>query len=165
MKLNNQRTRKFILSALLIALAGASLIWAPFRPVQAQGNTWTTKADMPTGRSGLSAAEINGKLYAVGGNNGGVLQVYDPQTNSWMSMASMPTGRSGLAAEVIDGKLYAVGGLYFGTPQYVLEVYDPQTDTWTYKAIMPTARGALAAAAIDGKLYVVCGFYGRIMQI
>ncbi len=165
MKLNNQRIRKFILPALLVAiLTGASLIWAPFRPVQAQGNTWTTKANMPTGRSGLAAAEINGKLYAVGGNNGGVLQVYDPQTNSWMSLASMPAGRSGVAAAVIDGKLYAVGGLNFGTPQNALQVYDPQTDTWTSKASMPTARGALGAAVIDGKLYAVGGTNGSNTQ-
>jgi N-acetylneuraminic acid mutarotase len=164
MKFNNHRTRKFILPALMIALAGASLIWAPFRPVQAQGNTWTTKANMPTGRSGLAAAEINGKLYAVGGTNSGVLQVYDPQTNSWMSMASMPTARGFLAAAAIDGKLYVVGGLYFGTPQNALQVYDPQTNTWTNKASMPTARGSLAAAVIDGKLYAVGGTNGSNTQ-
>lgn len=164
MKLNNQRIRKFILPALLVALTGASLIWAPFRPVQAQGNTWTTKADMPTGRGGLAAAEINGKLYAVGGINSGVLQVYDPQTNSWMSRASMPTARGFLAAAAIDGKLYAVGGIYFGTIHNALEVYDPQTDTWTSKTSMPTARGSLAVVAIDGKLYAIGGTNGSGSQ-
>ncbi len=54
-------------------------------------DTWdTTKADMPTGRWGLSAVAFDGKIYVFGGTTGigatvyASVQVYDPQTNTWM---------------------------------------------------------------------------------
>ena len=62
---------------------------------------WTTKAPMPTPRTGLAAGVVNGILYAVGGNDGvsflGTVEAYDPATNTWTTKASMPTVRTGLA--------------------------------------------------------------------
>ena len=73
---------------------------------------WTTEAPMPTARQFLGAGVVNGKLYAVGGYTGGVLdtvEAYDPATNAWRTRASMPTMRCCLAAGVVHGILYAVG--------------------------------------------------------
>ena len=46
-------------------------------------NTWTTDASMPTARDGLGAGVINGKLYAVGGENSTgqlrTLEVFNPR--------------------------------------------------------------------------------------
>lgn len=38
-------------------------------PSPIPGNFWTAKADMPTARAYLAAAELNGKVYAIGGMN------------------------------------------------------------------------------------------------
>ena len=64
----------------------------------AQGDTWATKASMPTARDNLTgqAQAIDGKLYVAGGRdqfdtNLGTLEVYDPATDTWTSKASMPT--------------------------------------------------------------------------
>src|SRR5207247_2685806 len=35
-------------------------------------NTWSAAAPMPTARSSLTAATVKGKIYAIGGANGGV---------------------------------------------------------------------------------------------
>jgi hypothetical protein len=84
--------------------------------IQDSPGTWTTKAPMPTARVYLGlAAASNGKLYAVGGENGGLLlatvEEYNPATNTWATKAPMPTARAGLGfAAAGNGKLYAVGG-------------------------------------------------------
>ncbi len=75
-------------------------------------NTWSTAAPMPTARGGLSAAVVNGKIYAIGGINSGVrlstVEVYDPATNTWSAAASMLTPREILAAAAVNGKVYAI---------------------------------------------------------
>jgi N-acetylneuraminic acid mutarotase len=123
---------------------------------------WWWGPDMPTARQDLAAAEINGKLYVVGGFNGGslnALEIYDPSLGGWIASTPMITARNVLAAVAIDGKLYAVGG-YRGDFQDALEIYDPVSKTWAIGSKMPTARGDIAAATIDGKIYVVGGYDG-----
>ena len=76
-------------------------------------NKWTTGPSMPTPRSGVMTAVINGKLYAIGGNNGVQLsnvEIYDPATNTWTTGTAEPTARYGGAAGVIGSKIYATGG-------------------------------------------------------
>jgi N-acetylneuraminic acid mutarotase len=129
-------------------------------------NAWTEKAGRPGqfwARAGLAAAEIDGKLYAVGGKDGsntigGTLEVYDPPSNAWTIGRAMPTRRWLLAGGAINGKLHAVGGSNTSDVTVnTLEVYDPATTEWTARAGMPTARHWLAAAVIDGTLYTVGG--------
>ena len=74
---------------------------------------WTSGAPMPTPRSGLMTAVINGKLYAIGGNNGASLatvEIYDPATNTWTTGTPEPTARYGGAAGIIGSKIYVTGG-------------------------------------------------------
>ncbi len=131
------------------------------------GNTWTTKAPMPTARYHLSVGVIGGKLYAVGGNNGGLLNTneeYDPASNTWTTKAVMPTARDGLSAGVIGGRLYAVGGDNGGLLN-ANEEYDPASNTWATKAAMPTARQCSSAGVTGGKLYVVGGGNGSLSYV
>ncbi|MCG2726762.1 MAG: hypothetical protein L6420_11040, partial [Elusimicrobia bacterium] len=120
------------------------------------GNTWLTKAVMPTARSNLAAVAVGGKIYAIGGLGGTQKenQEYDPAANSWTGKAVMTTARNALASAVVGGKLYAIGGTG-GTNKN--EEYDPETNTWTTKAVMPTARYALVAATVGGKVYAIGG--------
>src|SRR5471032_1965922 len=116
--------------------------------------SWTTKADMPTGRYNLAVGVDHGIAYAVGGDDTinvlNTLEAYDPATNSWTTKASMPTARYGLAVGVIHGIFYAVGGVADSGFSSALEAYDPATNSWTTKAPMPTARGGLAVGVING---------------
>ena len=56
---------------------------------------------MPTARGGLGVAVANGKIFAIGGLNGGLPlntnEQFDPNTNQWTSKAPLPTARSGFA--------------------------------------------------------------------
>jgi N-acetylneuraminic acid mutarotase len=129
---------------------------------------WMTKASMPTARTYLGVAAINGILYAVGGHiTGGAggailatLEAYDPASNTWTTKAPMPTARYLLATAAVNGVLYAVGGTNSqsgNSDLATVEAYDPASDTWTTKAPMPTARFGFRLAAINGILYAVGG--------
>ncbi|MEK7396678.1 MAG: kelch repeat-containing protein [Candidatus Poribacteria bacterium] len=85
---------------------------------------WTKKADMPTGRAGLSTCVIDGIIYAMGGQIASgekvilterpvilpVMEKYDPATDIWTKMADMPTARYAISTEVVNGKIYVFGG-------------------------------------------------------
>src|SRR5437660_673528 len=77
-----------------------------------------------------AAAEVGGKIYAIGGdNNGGlylkVVEEYDPASNTWTTKAQMLTGRYDLAAAEAGGKIYAIGGVKNGGILNVVEAYTP----------------------------------------
>lgn len=130
--------------------------------------TWTTKANMITGRHGLGVTTVNDKIYAIGGccSTTDVLdsnEKYDPNTDSWVSRSSMPTKRvyPGVTTGS-DGKIYVVGGFNI-TNGYLnkVEVYDPISDSWSTKSNMPTIRSNLGlVSATNGKLYAIGGFNG-----
>jgi N-acetylneuraminic acid mutarotase len=95
-------------------------------------NTWTKKADMPTGRTYLSTSVVNGKIYAIGGfttrdNDLSPVEEYDPVTDTWTRKADMSTTRSALATSAVNGKIYAIGGRVGGsrTVLSTVEEYDP----------------------------------------
>jgi len=99
-------------------------------------DTWSTRAPMPTARSAVGAAVIDGRIYVIGGEgwvdeSGGVFrnnEAYDPSSNSWTEKTPMPTARHGFAKAVLDGKLYAVSGvsiLHMFSVVAVNEVYTP----------------------------------------
>ena len=102
-------------------------------------DTWITRAPMPTARSGLGAAVVDGKIHVLGGEGwiddfGGVFrahEVYDPKTNTWAKVARMPTPRHGFATAVVGRKIYAVSGVNNAggagslSVMAVNEVYEP----------------------------------------
>ena len=129
---------------------------------------WREGAPMPFPRAALTAAFIDGILYAVGGDHDWeswpTNQAYDPSTNKWTVKAPMPTPRHHLASSVVDGKLYVIGGRYtnrtFNANLDVNEVYNPKSDSWNSLKPMPTKRSGLAAAPsspVNGDIYVFGG--------
>ena len=87
-------------------------------------NKWIRKADMPTGRAGLSTSVINGIVYAIGGQTASgekfflterpislsTVEKYDPKIDRWTKASKMPTARYAIATEAINGKIYVFGG-------------------------------------------------------
>lgn len=123
-------------------------------------NTWTTVAPMPTSRHSLSAAVVDGYVYAIGGhviNSRSENERYDPSTNTWQSMAPKPTAVSGAGVAAFDGKIYAFGGNHYGSSQSVIEVYDPATNTWSSPGNMPEGGEPWGATTMNGKIYLAGG--------
>ena len=122
---------------------------------------WLTKAPIPTGRSEVAVAEVNGKIYVLGGFSSRGQQIneeYDPATDKWRSRAQLPVPLNHAGAVGYNGKLYMIGG-YLDNGRAVASTYEynPATDEWRTLAPMPTQRGALGVTLLDGKIYAVGG--------
>ena len=156
---------------LALILAGAVLGLGPTALVagQAPPSGWTERAPMPIPRSETAIAELDGKIYVLGGYPAGripsdVVQVYDTRTDTWDTTTPLPMPMHHTTAVAVDGTLYAIGGEFGGaglnnTPVYLDTVfaYQPATATWEPRASMPTGRSAAGLGVIDGKTYVAGG--------
>ena len=115
--------------------------------------------------SELALAELNGKLYLLGGYPSSrqavrTVQIYDIASDSWQLGPPLPQiNNHGMAAGV-NGRVYLIGGQTMAdAPTYVDTVYElnPATGAWAVKAPMPTMRSAGVAVVHDGKIYVAGG--------
>lgn len=136
-------------------------------------NSWSTRAPMPTPRSGLVAKVVENAagepiLYAIGGTGArgrlATVEAYNFVTNTWTTRAPGPyrlLETNGVGR--IGDKLYISGGLLDCSEceldHYTdhLFVYDTKTNTWSQKAPMPEATGRGVSGVIGGKLYVLTG--------
>jgi N-acetylneuraminic acid mutarotase len=165
--------------AIVPFLVGLFLITLPFSiqsaQIEADRGSWRMAAPMPTKRTEVAVAALDGKVYVVGGfekpSLGNVtsfaitpsVEVYDPATDRWTAKSPMPAGLHHVGIGVVGGRLYVIGGysksgLSVWNPVATVYAYDPATDRWTERAPMPTARGALSVTEYDGKLYAIGGF-------
>jgi N-acetylneuraminic acid mutarotase len=156
--------------------------WFPGVPdsVAASGSegSWTVGAPAPSKRTEVAVAELNGKIYVVGGfaepdmSNAldyGItkaVEVYDPMTDSWTTATPLPEGRHHVGIASLGGFLYVVGGYsqsLFSVWEPVVTVYryNPSTGRWEELTPMPTARGGLGVAVFNGHLYAIGGYNGK----
>ena len=150
---------------LLLAVSTPAFSSSPFLVAYAEAteNTWATMTEMPTPRTGVGVAVVNGKIYAIGGYNKGYLstnEMYDPATDTWTTKKPMPTPRDYFGIAVVDNKIYVIGGGSIESRTNANEVYDPSTDTWETKTSMPTNRSQLCANVVNGKIYLIGGNTG-----
>jgi len=135
-----------------------------------QNRQWlAAKAARPFVGHHHAAEAVGGKLYLIGGLDGGAegrVQIFDPATNAWSVGANMPWTGGSISTAVIGGKIYAAGGIVTaGFTVANCAVYDPATNAWTSKAAMPDQGRNHAAAGTDGsKLYVFGGRRGGNFQ-
>ncbi len=123
------------------------------------GNSWVSKAALPTARSSCQGAVVNGKLYVIGGDNGKTInEAYNPGTNTWASLAAMPTARRTSAIGVVGNKIYMIGG-FTGGPTFLdtNEEYDTLTNTWATRTSIPTATAEPAFVVLSDKIFVIGG--------
>jgi N-acetylneuraminic acid mutarotase len=140
------------------------------------GKEWQREADLPNPRGHVSAAVLDGKIYALGGDHGhDITQIdlkfchrFDPATKKWIAIASLPQGRSHFEGSTIvhNGRILVVGGRCNSSrpPRGVmgdLLQYDPQTDAWQVVGAMPEHLLASVAAIISGRIVVTSGGYNN----
>jgi len=136
--------------SILVLLLGLAVLSVPLlvSVAYAAEDSWVTLEPLPTARMQFGVAVVDGKIYAIGGNNYltyyNVTEMYDPGTNTWATKASVPTARTNFGIAVVDNKIYVIGG---GETK-INEMYDPQTDTWETKTPMNIGRSGLSASVV-----------------
>jgi hypothetical protein len=130
---------------------------------------WAMGTAMPLARAEQAVAELNGKVWVLGGWPPGrltsnVVQIFDPATSRWSLGPSLPQPLHHSHAAAVGGKLYVMGGetdgALTGRPGKELAntwVHDPAVGGWVARAPMPTPRSAGGEAVLDGKIYVAGG--------
>ena len=113
-----------------------------YTPPTLKQTSWQYVAPMPTGRYGLAAVSLNGKLYAISGvqadpldpNNNlvasNVVEVYDPASDTWSEAPPIPTVHGGAEAHVLNGKIYVLATLS-SVPNSSIDIYDPTSNSWS----------------------------------
>src|SRR6188474_1025401 len=160
-------------------------VWEPiadayeFNPAT---DSWKPLAPLPGKRGSATAAEVNGKIYVIGGATtmegskdpfftafgpAKVLatnDVYDPATNKWESRNPMSVPRNHAFGGVVNGKVYVIGGrtgqafILSATNTDVVEEYNPASNTWSIPMErMPTARSGGASGSDGRRIYVAGG--------
>ncbi len=127
---------------------------------------WVRRPDLLEPISEMAVAELDGKVYVIGGYPSTrvsvrTVQVYDPIAGTWKLTTPLPVALNHTMSIAANGKIYVIGGQpdAGGNGPFVDTVYeyDPATAAWRARAPMPTVRGGGAAAVIDGKIYVAGG--------
>jgi N-acetylneuraminic acid mutarotase/fibronectin type 3 domain-containing protein len=132
------------------------------------GSAWQEAEPLPTARNHLGAMVLDGKIYAIGGQQGqdhnavyfDTVEVFDPQTGSWSTAASLPQVRSHIteATFVMEGRIFVIGGDRAHTvAENSVFAYSPRSDSWTSLTPLPARREAGVGNVIDGTIYYTTG--------
>ena len=126
--------------------SSTNLFFGSYNPAT---DTWTSLPAPPSQSAHTfgASAVIGGKFYVVGGDNNGVVEVYDPTTNQWATRAAMPNPRSQVASATVAAKMYVIAGRRVSDVTLVstTSVYDASSNTW--KNVAPAPRGGAGLAA------------------
>jgi N-acetylneuraminic acid mutarotase len=104
-------------------LSGAFIIGYPGNTNLVQvydpaADAWTTKAPMPTPRSGLNTASLNGFIYAAGGEVQDekslsafrAFEAYHPASDTWWQLPSMLLPRHECVMAALGNRIHVAGG-------------------------------------------------------
>lgn len=122
---------------------------------------------LPSARTGLAAAYLDGRIYVAGGRsengkNSARLDILDLKSSIWRRGAKLPGARAGLTMAAIGGRLHIAGGSSLEEMRTYADhfSYDPGNDRWRREASMPTPRHSMISAQLDGRWYVMGGGSG-----
>jgi N-acetylneuraminic acid mutarotase len=129
-------------------------------------HAWSLRGTMPIPRHAAAAAQLDGRVYLMGGAStqqgmGAALDrvdVYDPAAAAWMPASPFPAAASELPAVVVDGAIYAFDQLETDA------LYDPGTGAW---AKLPSAgvvrNGFAAAGSTDSRVFLFGGYTASVV--
>lgn len=129
---------------------------------------WQNDTPMPNPRGHLSAALVNGKIYAIGGQHGhdgkivdqNSVHAYDPESKQWTEKQALPYRRSHFEPGTIvyDDQIVIVGGRR-GTNYFYDRVtaYDPASDVWREIGKLPAEIVGPSSKIFNGQLVITNG--------
>jgi N-acetylneuraminic acid mutarotase len=156
------RAHSILFGGALFAFMGFSVAATYAQGASSQG-TWALAGTMTTERAEVASAQVNGKLYVLGGSALGredspLNQEFDPASARWRDRAPMPRGASHVGVAAMNGKIHVAGGFTANAHKNPIDQflqYDPKTDTWRVLAPIAAPLGAVGLVAAGGNLHVV----------
>lgn len=132
-------------------------------------STWIVGPTLPGRRDHAGGAVVGGKMYVIGGRDGGpagvkgdVFELDMQKMEGWVTKSQMITPRGGLSAAVVVRRVYTFGGE--GNPEEgtegvfdQTEVYDTKKDEWKALVEMEVPRHGTSAVGVGGKIYIPGG--------
>ena len=121
----------------------------------------TTRAIIPTARTGFIMENVGDKIYCIGGsttiaNN----DCYDVTTDTWTAKTVTPKPLSGVSGAAIGNIIYQMGGIIASyTYNKTVHAYDTTSDSWTTKASLPRNCCGSGSDSIGNFIYVFGGQY------
>ena len=89
--------KRTVLSAIVLgcAFSAVTSFAAETKSVSGGANAWSVKAPLPRTNSEFGVAELDGKIYVMGGypadrKSVAEVQVYDSKTDKWQIIAPLP---------------------------------------------------------------------------
>jgi len=126
-------------------------------------DTWTSGPTLPHNYDHASLAELDGRLYLVGGylnalsNPTAEVWSLGPGETAWTREPDMNTRRGALATAAAGGKLVAIGGVDgSATVLRTTEIFTPGSG-WSVGPNLSIPREHLGAASRGNKVYAVAG--------
>lgn len=116
----------------------------------------------------MAAAEVDGRIYVIGGHDGEApvktLEGFDPDPSGqtrgeWGALPGMLARRAYVASAVFGKQIFAIGGSADGRTLNTIEVFDTEKNEWIHWFKMPPmqTKRTLHAASVGGKQLFVCG--------
>ncbi|XP_001506836.2 kelch-like protein 25 [Ornithorhynchus anatinus] len=132
---------------------------------------WAKAAPMLIARFGHGSAELQNRLYVVGGHTAvaGVfpaspsvslkqVEKFDPETNKWAMVAPLRDGVSNAAVVSAQLKLFVFGGTSIHRDLAAkVQCYDPAQNRWTIEAECPQPWRYTAAAVLGSQIFIMGG--------
>jgi N-acetylneuraminic acid mutarotase len=122
---------------------------------------WTELAHMRHARGGHALVAAAGRLYVIGGNTAGPInvppaEVYNPATNAWSDLPSLPSPRNHVAGFVLGADVCVVGGRSPATAH--VDCYNVNSSAWMRLMNLPWATSGAGATTVgDGSVVVLGG--------
>jgi len=124
-------------------------------------NKWSTDVPLPVRVHHAMAAELNGKLYVIGGFfDGGEAsdQTFILQGGTWKEGPTLRRPRAAAGAVSLRGRIVLVGGV--SGPEHVAPVEFTDGSAWRDGAPIPSLRDHVGAATDGSFVYVAGGRRG-----
>lgn len=136
---------------------------------------WQWKTPLSVGRSYLATVVVQGRLYAIGGQDRrqeagsrahNSVEAFDLFSELWQPVAPLLSGRLGLAAATLtheDGEecIYVCGGSDGSQVLNTVERFSAKEGAWSEVPPMTVPRLGHTCAVVNGKLYALGGYDGK----
>jgi hypothetical protein len=121
---------------------------------------WTELPKMHHARGGHALLAAAGRLYVIGGNTAGIVnvppaEVYDPASRAWSDLPALPAPRNHVAGFVSGAGVCVAGGRSPATTR--VDCYDYTTSSWVRLPNLPTPTSGAGATTVSNGSAVILG--------